>query len=192
MHLEDTDLISDEIAPGYFSTSIRVECKPHWGYQTKTGSARIVWIPKQLMDRLQSWGKKRRASKLLFGTAAGKPDFHFLDMLKAIAKKAGIDPTTVWLHKFRATAATTWLRSERFGGLGMDVGWVRQPLGHEDMASIEHYVAMVRNEEMALLNVTPNEALLPNRPSAAQGSSSNIRATLSALIFRRAATSATE
>ena len=80
----------------------------------------------------------------------GKPDYHLWDRVKAIAKRAGLDPTTVWLHKFRATAATNWLRSERLGGRGWDIGYVRQQLGHEDMKSIEHYIALVKNEEMAL------------------------------------------
>jgi len=161
MHLEDSDLISDELVPGCFKTELRIESKPQWKHQTKTGSDRLVYVPKDLMGRLMLWKSKPRASKLLFGTSTGKPDYHFWDRLKAIAKRAGIDPTTVWLHKFRSTAATTWLRSERLGGKGWDIGYVRQQLGHEDMKSIEHYIALVRNEEMALLDFTPNESLLP-------------------------------
>ena len=161
MHLEDVDLTCDELKPGRFKTEIRVESKPAWKFQTKTGSSRVVWVSKELMDRLLQRKATRRASKLLFGTSAGNPDYHFWDRLKAIAKRAGLDPTTVWLHKFRSTAATTWLRSERLGGKGWDIGYVRQRLGHEDMKSIEHYIAMVKNEEMALLDVTPNESLLP-------------------------------
>jgi integrase len=161
MHLEDTDLINDELVPGVHKTEIRVESKPHWKHQTKTGSDRLVFVPRNLMERLVDWKKKSRRSKLLFGTSAGKPDYHLWDRLKAIAKRAGLDPTTVWLHKFRSTAATTWLRSERLGGKGWDIGYVRQQLGHTDMHSIEHYVAMVRNEEMALLEFTPNESLVP-------------------------------
>ena len=148
MHLEESDLIYDELVPGCFKTEIRVESKPHWKHQTKTGSDRLVYVPKDLMSRLMLWKSKPRASKLLFGTSTGKPDYHLCDRLKAIAKRAGIDPTTVWLHKFRSTAATTWLRSERLGGKGWDIGYARQQLGHEDMKSIEHYIPLVRNEEM--------------------------------------------
>jgi len=92
----------------------------------------------------------RRTSKLLFPTSTGRPDYHLWDRLKAIARRAGLDPTTVWLHKWRATAATNWLRSKELGGKGWDIGFVRQQLGHEDMKSIEHYIAIVRNEELAL------------------------------------------
>jgi integrase len=150
MHLEDTDLICNELQPGCFNCEIRIESKPHWKYQTKTGVSRNVWIPKELMDRLLRRRAGKRPSKLLFGTANGKPDYHVWDRLKAIAKRAGLDPTTVWVHKWRATAATRWLRSEKLGGKGWDIGYVRQQLGHEDMKSIEHYIAIVRNEERAL------------------------------------------
>ena len=133
------------------------------------------------MERLLRWKEKARPSKLLFGTSAGKPDYHLLDRLKAIAKRAGLDPTTVWLHRFRSTAATTWLRSERLGGRGWDIGYVRQQLGHEDMKSIEHYVAMVRNDEMALLDATPNESPVPAGPLAVKGQGK----TATILEFRR-------
>lgn len=68
----------------------------------------------------------------------------------AIARRAGVDPATVWLHKWRATAATNWLRSKELGGRGWDIAVVRQQLGHEDYKSIEAYIAIVRNEEIAM------------------------------------------
>ena len=46
MHLEDSDLISDELVPGCFKTEIRVESKPHWRHQTKTGNDRLVYVPR--------------------------------------------------------------------------------------------------------------------------------------------------
>lgn len=151
MHLEDTDLIQDELVPGKWKCEIRVESKPHWGYMTKTGATRNVLVSKELMDRLQRRKAVSRPSKLLFGARTGKPDYHLWDRLKAIAKRAGLDPTTVWLHKWRATAATNWLRSEKLGGKGWDIGFVRQQLGHEDLKSIEHYISHVQNAEMAMM-----------------------------------------
>jgi integrase len=105
MHLEDSDLIHDEIAPGIWKCEIRVR---------------------------------------------SKPDYHFLDRLKAVGKKAGLDQPRVWTHKLRATTATTWLRSKELGGKGWDIGFVRQQLGHADYKSIEAYIAIVRNEEIAM------------------------------------------
>jgi len=150
VHLEDTDLFLHELQPRVFNCEIRVESKPHYKYQTKTGNSRNVGVSKELMDRLLRRKATKRTSRLLFGTSLGKPDYHVWDRLKAIAKRAGLDPTTVWVHKWRATAATNWLRSKELGGKGWDIGYVRQQLGHEDMKSIEHYVAIVSNEQRAL------------------------------------------
>ena len=150
MHLEDSDLIFHELKPGVFNCEIRVESKPDYKYQTKTGSSRNVGVSKELMDRVLRRKATKRTSRLLFGTSLGKPDYHVWDRLKAIAKRAGLDPTTVWVHKWRATAATNWLRSKELGGKGWDIGYVRQQLGHEDMKSIEHYIAIVSNEQRAL------------------------------------------
>ncbi len=150
MHLEDTDLIFHELKPGLFNCEIRVESKPDHKYQTKTGSSRNVGVSRELMDRLLKRKATKRASKLLFGTSLGKPDYHLWDRLKAIAQRAGLDPTTVWVHKWRATAATNWLRSKELGGKGWDIGYVRQQLGHEDLKSIEHYISTIRNEERVL------------------------------------------
>ena len=150
MHLEDTDLIQDEIAPGKWKNELRIEGKPGWGYQTKTGADRNVLVSKELMDRLQVRKAALRPSKLLFGTSTGNPDHHLLDRLKAISKRAGFDPATCQLKKFRATAATNWLRSKELGGKGWDIGFVRQQLGHTDYKSIEAYIAIVRNEEFAM------------------------------------------
>ena len=150
MHLEDTDLFTNEILPGRWSCEIRIESKPHWGFLTKTGASRNVLIPRDLMDRLQAKRATPRPSRLLFGARTGQPDYHFWDYMKSIAERAGLDPTTVWVHKWRATAATGWLRSKDLGGKGWDIGFVRQQSGHADLASIEHYVALVRSEEIAL------------------------------------------
>jgi len=150
MHLEDSDLIHEQLSPGLFKCEIRVESKPHYRHQTKTGATRNVLVPCELMDRLLAHRDTPRPSKLLFGARTGKVDHHILERLKAAAKRAEIDPTTVDLHKFRATAATTWLRSKELGGKGWDIGFVRQQLGHADLASIEHYIALVRSDELAM------------------------------------------
>ncbi|MFY9909320.1 MAG: site-specific integrase [Candidatus Sulfotelmatobacter sp.] len=150
MHLEDTDLFLHELQQRVFNCEIRVESKPHYKYQTKTGNSRNVGVSKELIDRLLRRKATKRTSRLLFGTSLGKPDYHVWDRLKAIAKRAGLDPATVWVHKWRATAATNWLRSKDLGGKGWDIGYVRQQLGHEDLKSIEHYISIIRNEERVL------------------------------------------
>jgi integrase len=149
-HLEDADLIRDEMVPGKWKCELRIESKPQWGHMTKTGATRNVLIPKELMDRLQERKLSSRPSSLLFGTGRGKPDSQILRRLKKIAERAGIDPAKCTDKKFRATAATGWLRSKELGGKGWDIGFVRQQLGHADLQSIEHYITLVKNSEMAM------------------------------------------
>jgi integrase len=150
MHLEDGDLMQEELAPGKWKSELRIESKPRWGHMTKTGEARTVLIPKALMDRLQGRKATPRPSSLLFGAGTGKPDWHILDRLKSIAGRAGIDPSKATLHRFRATCATDWLRSKDLGGRGFDIGFVRQQLGHRDLQSIEHYLALVKLESVSM------------------------------------------
>jgi len=126
MHLEDSDLICDELLPGAFKCELRIKSKAEWGYLTKTGACRNVLVSKALMDRLLAWRERPRPARLLFGTKGGLPDWHWWDRLKRAAERCGIDPETVCLQKFRSTAATTWLRPKELGGKGWDISFVRQ------------------------------------------------------------------
>ena len=148
MYLEDDDLIVETLAPGLVRREIRITSKHHWGFTTKNGKTRFVPIPADLMDKLLALRAKPRLSKLLFGASTGKPDHHMLDKLHSIAKHAGFEPSQFWLHKFRSTCATNWLRSPKFGGKGYDIAIVRELLGHDDYKSIEAYLAYVRREEL--------------------------------------------
>jgi integrase len=149
MFLEEDDIIVDTLAPGRVKRQIRVKNKPHLGFMTKSGKTRYVWgIERDLMDKLLALKATKRPSRLLFGTANGRPDYHMLDSLRSIARRAGIEPLRCWLHKFRSTCATNWLRSKRLGGEGHDMGLVREWLGHDDYKSIERYFAIAREEEM--------------------------------------------
>jgi integrase len=148
MFLEDDDLVVDTLAPGRVKRQIRVKNKPDLGFMTKNGKARSVPIDRDLMDKLVALKATKRPSRVLFGTANGLPDYHFLDTLRSIARRAGIEPARCWLHKFRSTCATNWLRAQRLGGKGYDIGLVREWLGHDDYKSIERYYAIVREEEL--------------------------------------------
>ena len=148
MFLEDDDLIVDTLAPGRVKRQLRVTNKPQLGFMTKTGKTRHVHVDRDLMDKLLALRATKRSSRLLFGTANGLPDYHMLDKLRSIARRAGIEPSRCWLHKFRATCATNWLRSKRLGGEGHDIGLVREWLGHDDYKSIEAYFAIAREEEL--------------------------------------------
>jgi integrase len=149
MFLEENDLIVDTLAPGRVKREIRVTNKPHMGFMTKNGKTRHVWaIDRDWMERLLALKATSRPSSLLFSTSNGLPDYHMLDTLRSIARRAGMEPLRCWLHKFRSTCATNWLRSKLLGGEGYDMGLVREWLGHDDYKSIERYYAIVRKEEM--------------------------------------------
>jgi site-specific recombinase XerD len=136
MFLEEDDLIVDTLAPGRVKRQIRVTNKPYLGFMTKNGKTRYLRVDRDLMDKLLVLKATKRPSRILFPTVNGLPDYHMLDALRAIARRAGIEPSRCWLHKFRATCATNWLRSKRLGGEGHDIGLVREWLGHDDYKSI--------------------------------------------------------
>jgi integrase len=50
--------------------------------------------------------KKTSTTDLIFPTAEGKPNYHFLRVIKALAKRAGVREEVAGLHVFRKTYAT--------------------------------------------------------------------------------------
>jgi site-specific recombinase XerD len=59
--------------------------------------------------------------------------------------RAGLDPQNFWLHKSRATFATTCLRG------GADIRTVQKWLGHVDLASTMRYLQAARGEAAVAL-----------------------------------------
>jgi site-specific recombinase XerD len=62
--------------------------------------------------------------------------------LTRIAKRAGLDDSRFWLHKSRATAATTWLRGR------IDIRTVQSLLGHKDLASTMRYLKPMAGSDL--------------------------------------------
>jgi integrase len=86
--------------------TISVKRNPQHGWTPKMYKERTIPVPKALVNKLKRVLVVRGKGGLLFPTKNGLPKFDFLDMAKAIAKRAGIDESEVWLHKFRATFCT--------------------------------------------------------------------------------------
>jgi site-specific recombinase XerD len=82
---------------------------------------------------------KNPATRYVF-TTDDKIEGHFLRIAKGVAKRAGLDPRTVWLHKFRDTFATWSLRC------GVDIRTVQHWLGHADMSMTQRYLAPEQGE----------------------------------------------
>jgi site-specific recombinase XerD len=84
----------------------------------------------------------------LFPTKNGQPKLDCLDDAKAIARRAGIGESEVWLHKFRATFATRALWA------GVDLRTVLDWMGQTDLASTLRYLkpngAVVREKVEAI------------------------------------------
>lgn len=96
------------------ASTVRVSHKPDRGWTPKAYKEREIPIPTKLVSALKAWKKKSdRTCSLLFPTAGCKPKLDFLDCLKAVAERAGLDKGNFWLHKFRATFATWSLGGRR-------------------------------------------------------------------------------
>jgi integrase/recombinase XerD len=122
---------------------VRVSAKPEYGFKPKAYKGREIPLPEKLVTALRDHKAKRKDDcPLLFPTAGCKPKFDFLDLCKKIAKRAGLNPDTFWLHKFRATFATWALQG------GVDLRTVQAWMGHSDLASTMRYLQPARGESV--------------------------------------------
>ena len=122
---------------------VRVTAKTQYGFKPKDYEEREVPIPAKLVARLKSWQASRNGSELVFPTRNGTPRRHrtqLLDLCKAIAKRAKLNPDDFWLHKFRASFATKHLRA------GVDLSTVQSWMGHNDLASTMRYLKPARGK----------------------------------------------
>jgi integrase len=127
MYLKWTDI-------NFETQTVRVKAKPEYGFIPKRWHERSVPLEEGLLRRLEALRKVRKGSDLVFPTRNGKPNGKHRLALVRLAKKAKQDPEQFWLHKFRATAATNWLRA------GLDVRTVQKLLGHRSLNSTLRYL----------------------------------------------------
>lgn len=114
--------------------SVRAKPKRGWKAKSKMGLRRIPVPPfhtADLQERMVRHG--RDLSDLVFPNERGEVHRHFIVLIHALAKRAGLNGR-VDIHKFRSTCATTWLRA------GVDMEEVRKRLGHSDYKMIQRYV----------------------------------------------------
>jgi integrase len=101
-----------------------------WGWAPKKKKTRFVPVPASLSTLIGS-GKG-----LIFPNRDGRPNGHHHRTLQFLAKRAGLNPAEFWLHKFRSSAATRWLRA------GFNVQEVAAFLGHSDLKTVLRYLAL--------------------------------------------------
>jgi integrase/recombinase XerD len=129
----------------------RVTAKPRSGFIPKTWEEREVLIPDHLVESLRSYKAAADPNCLwVFPSSNGQVFHHFLDECKRIAWRAGLNCgscqtklghcrkgpycSSWFLHKFRATFATTHLCS------GTDIRTLQVWMGHKDLASTMRYL----------------------------------------------------
>ena len=121
---------------------IRVTHKPSYNWTPKAYKERSIPVPDKLVEALRAHkARSNKACPLVFPTTGCKPKLDFLDCLKAVAQRAELEQDAFWLHKFRATFATRWLRNT-------DVRTVQSWLGHNDLASTMRYLKPAHNSKM--------------------------------------------
>lgn len=119
--------------------TVTVRFKEEYGFSPKAYKSREVPIPDQLIEMLIQWKKKSNGS-LVFPTSGGLPNGDFLEICKAIAKRAGLKQDEFWLHKFRATFASLAL------WCGIDLRTVQMWMGHSDLESTMRYLKPNRSQ----------------------------------------------
>jgi integrase len=113
---------------------IQVQAKPQYGWSPKT-DAGTRKIP--LGDALLADLKKHCSGGLLFpNTNTGRPEGHYLRIIKKIAERAGV--AGAGCHRFRDTFATEQVRARV-----LDLRDIAKIMGHENMDMMKLYAAFV-------------------------------------------------
>ena len=121
---------------------VRVSHKPEFSWTPKAYKEREIPISSRLAEARKKQRAKANGCPLIFPTAGCRPKLDFLDCLKKVAGRAGLEPENFWLHKFRATFATRCLWA------GVDLRTVQAWLGHNDIESTMRYLKPSRSQHV--------------------------------------------
>jgi integrase len=139
---------------------LHVAANPRYGFKVKDHEERDIPIHKDLLEWLIRYRRLHPEHRLVAPTRSGKPNTKYLNALKSAANRAqrscGYCDTCLsknecerwYLHKFRATCITNWLRSPAIGGAGMDLRTAMKYSGHADLASVMRYLSPADNESV--------------------------------------------
>ena len=117
----------------------------------KGGTTRLVPIGARALEALGRWTKLRPASpasRFLFPSAKGQhlSRVRLFQLLKALAGRAGLDPTSISPHVLRHAFATHLLEG------GADLRVLQTLLGHADIATTQIYTHVDSARLVALVN----------------------------------------
>jgi integrase len=147
--LRDQEIMHAEYEDVDFHRSIyRVRNKSHWDFAIKDCEERDIPISGELLASLKQWKEDEPKTRLIVGTKNNVPNTKLLRTLKRLAKSANLncghcdgcksdlgECERWYLHKFRATFATTLLRS------GIDLRTVQSYMGHSNIATTATYLS---------------------------------------------------
>jgi integrase len=131
---------------------LTVKNKPDLGFTIKTYQGRTIPIERGLAAKLAAWKKSRPGRRFVFGTSNDRPQTKLLLLLKREVRRQNLNCNRCqscksreecerwFLHKFRATFATTALHN------GLDIHTVMRLLGHKDLASTMRYLSSARSD----------------------------------------------
>jgi integrase len=147
MHVEWPDI-------DWEAKTLRVRSKPKYQFKVKDSEERDLPLTDDLVDLLREYEKTHGNKKLITGTSTDRPNTHLLRELKRQVNKAGLSCRKCdscvqhkecedwFLHKFRATYATTLLRK------GVDIRSVQKLMGHSDIATTMRYLRPAETPEL--------------------------------------------
>ncbi len=132
-HIEESEF-------DFEAMTVTVHSKSAEGFLIKDKAERRVPLDAKLATEVQAYIKANPGIRWITGNAAGNPDRHLLELAKKIGKRAGLK-CRVFLHKFRATYATTLLRGK------VDVATLQKLMGHEDISTTMKYLRAIQAED---------------------------------------------
>jgi integrase/recombinase XerD len=135
MYLQRADL-------DFQNRTVRVKSKPEYGFVPKRWHERSIPLEENLAVALESHCRRLKVTDLVFPTKRGRPNGKHRLALTRLAKRAGMNGNRFWLHKFRATAATNWLRG------GIDLRTVQHLLGHRSLEATLRYLKPMAGSDL--------------------------------------------
>jgi integrase len=131
--------------------TLRITDKPQWGFKPKDSEERNIPLPDALIKALQARRRQHPGDDLIFPNGEGRPEGHFLRILKKAALRGGMNCghcvnkagqsckdhpvcSKFELHKFRKTFATLHHES------GISARTLQAWLGHSDLETTLCYL----------------------------------------------------
>lgn len=118
--------------------TIRVTAKPDLGFSPKRCEEREIPLHAELA-KIFECHPRHVNGRLIFPSPTGNREQNMLLKCKAVAERAGLDPTKFDLKTFRSTYCTRMLR------FGFDVRTVQHWMGHKSLETTMRYLAPAVN-----------------------------------------------